>query len=140
MEYSLIYLSSSKGLFTDDEISLILKQSHANNVSLNITGVLLYCNGSIIQVLEGPKEKVEGLYEKISKDDRHRSLVRLYAGEIQQRSFSDWLMGYRTLSTQQFDHLQEHLTFVKDPLSPPLKSDGVAMTLLRSFFQNNYRN
>ena len=140
MEYCLVYLSSSTGIFTDDDISLILKQSYANNQSLNITGILLYCNGSIIQVLEGDKQKVEDLYAIISKDQRHRSLIRLFSGAVEQRTFPDWLMGYRTVSTQEFDHLHGLMPFMKDPRSPSLDAGGPVITLLKSFYKNNYRN
>ncbi|MCF2487339.1 BLUF domain-containing protein [Dyadobacter sp. CY347] len=140
MDYTLVYLSSSVGLLSEDEISGILAQSHANNGSLNITGILLYCNGSIIQVLEGEKGKVEALYNTIARDTRHKNLLRLFSAEIEQRSFPDWLMGYRTLASHEFDHLQEFLPFVSNPLSAASNKDGAVMGLLKSFYKNNHRN
>lgn len=140
MEYCLIYLSASAKLLNDDEISKILQQSQTNNRSLNITGVLLYCNGSIIQVLEGDQQKVEDLYDVISQDQRHNNLIRLYSGQIEQRSFADWLMGYRTLSSKELSHLHELMPFIKDPLSPKTNSDGIVMAVLKTFYKNNYRN
>jgi hypothetical protein len=140
MEYCLIYLSTSSRLLTEDEISLILAQSQTNNRSLGITGILLYCNGSIIQVLEGDRQKVEALYEVICKDHRHNNVIQLYSSSIEQRSFPDWLMGYRTLTTKELEHLHEIMPFIKDPLSPKIKTDSIVMTLLASFYKNNYRN
>ena len=140
MDYCLVYLSSSAGLFSEKEISDILKQSQANNRALGITGVLLYCNGSIIQVLEGDRQQVEALYQVISKDSRHINLICLYADTIQNRSFPDWLMGYRTLTTREFDQLYEIMPFIQDPLLPKTETKGIVMALVQTFYKNNYRN
>lgn len=63
-----------------------------NNPSLDITGMLVYNGGNFIQALEGPKESVTQLFEKISKDERHRNVLVLLSGGIDKREFPDWAM------------------------------------------------
>ncbi|TDE09594.1 BLUF domain-containing protein [Dyadobacter psychrotolerans] len=140
MEYCLIYLSTARELFDQDKISALLTHSHNKNRTLGITGILLYCNGSIIQVLEGEKQRVESLYQVISTDQRHHNLIRLYTGLIDQRTFPDWLMGYSTLTAKEFGHLHDMMPFIKNPILPGSDTDSVVISLLESFYKNNYRN
>jgi hypothetical protein len=138
MEFCLVYISSSSSL-SANELGDLLHKSQENNRSLHITGVLLYCNGSIIQVLEGEQDKVNALYKKIAVDHRHRQVTLLYSGSIQERSFGDWLMGYKTLTTNEMNVLQEEIPVIKNP---NLKSSSrtIVMSLVETFYRNNHRN
>jgi hypothetical protein len=40
-----------------------LEQSRENNLRLDVTGMLLYKGGNFMQMLEGEKDAVLGLYE-----------------------------------------------------------------------------
>jgi hypothetical protein len=135
MEYCIVYLSSSKGLYSEADLSHILTKSRSNNPALGITGVLVYLNGSIIQVLEGPEQNVQALYKTISRDPRHGQVITLFAGPVEKRSFEAWSMGYKTLGTRQLDHLKELQGRSGGP-----DSDNVVTELVRIFYQNNYRN
>ena len=138
MEFCLIYLSSSNDLSASDLSALAIK-SQENNRSLGITGILLYCNGSIIQVLEGKQEKVNSLYQTILRDPRHKQVTKLYSGQIEKRSFPDWLMGYRTLTENEITGLQEELPFIKNPYLQ-LGPENIVVSLVRTFYKNNHRN
>ena len=140
MEICIVYLSSSSGLYSKEEISAIVDHSQAKNRALDITGILLYCNGSIIQVLEGPQQEVEALYNVISLDERHTQVMRLYSGEIKKRTFPDWLMGYKTLSEREMDHLKYMMPFTKDPNVKPRDPNNIILELVQTFFKNNHRN
>ena len=56
---SLIYVSSGVRVLTDAEIFEILTQSRRNNERCGITGLLLYRDGNLMQVLEGPGAAVK---------------------------------------------------------------------------------
>jgi len=64
MEHCIVYFSKSVKPFNENDLTAILQKSHQNNAERNITGVLLYVRGSIIQVLEGEKVTVEALYKR----------------------------------------------------------------------------
>jgi hypothetical protein len=94
---SLIYVSTSVKLPSDEELLDILKVSRENNSSKDITGLLLYKGGNFMQVLEGPDESVEALYKKIEADPRHKDLNVLSREQISTRQFPAWQMAFQDL-------------------------------------------
>ncbi|MFD2935188.1 BLUF domain-containing protein [Spirosoma flavum] len=140
MEYCIVYLSSSKGLFSEEQLARILQQSRQNNRAVGITGILLYFNGCIIQVLEGAEERVKALYKVISQDSQHTQVISLYSYPIEKRTFSDWSMGYTTITSSEFNHLKDQLPFIYDPASSILQKDNVILSLVEQFYLNNRGN
>ena len=55
---SIVYVSSSEGDISKKTLLAILKKCTKNNKLLNITGMLIYFEGTFIQVLEGEEEVV----------------------------------------------------------------------------------
>jgi hypothetical protein len=110
--YEVVYVSSSVGLLDETTLTEILTTSRRNNARLDVTGMLLYRDGNIIQVLEGPKKDVLELIDCIARDPRHHQFLRLAEGEIAERSFPDWTMGFvhaGDLTDEQRDGLNEFL-------------------------------
>ena len=140
MEYCIVYISSSKGLFSEEQLTRILEQSRQSNHSLGITGIMLYFNGSIIQVLEGEQERVKTLYDVIIQDPRHTGMITLFSCPIEKRSFSAWSMGYKSLSSNELGQIKDQLPFIGDPTLPALEQDNVILSVLQKFYLNNYRN
>lgn len=139
MVYSIVYLSSSNGLFDDQDINNILAKSRKNNTSLDVTGALLYCNGNIIQVLEGDQDALESLFVKIERDPRHSRVIKLFQGPVPQRSFETWAMGYNTTDIRNMEELKDQLLFIENPHMPSV-GDNKVISLLQTFYKNNYRN
>ena len=82
----------SSQLFND--LGDILKTARGKNMASDITGALLYSHGYFCQILEGPKEEVLALYNKIKTDPRHAEVTVLSAGWRQHRSFRSWAMAF----------------------------------------------
>lgn len=80
-----------------DEVKSILRTSRINNTRQNITGLLLYRDGSFAQFLEGPTDAVDSLYDTIERDDRHHGVVRVLRQSITKRDFRQWSMAFRDL-------------------------------------------
>ena len=76
------------------EIQGILATSRRNNVRDGVTGGLLFSEGCFAQVLEGPLGMVEGAFERIQCDERHRKVTVLQSGSITARDFPDWSMAF----------------------------------------------
>jgi hypothetical protein len=76
------------------QIEKILATARAKNAALDVTGALLFSKGCFAQVLEGPLEAVETLFEQIECDPRHRSVTILYFKPADARQFGDWSMAY----------------------------------------------
>ena len=96
--YQLIYTSSATPALDDFALREIAQSSSYNNQQLGITGLLLFYEGSIMQVLEGDEMSVYSLYGKVTRDKRHTGCMILSTREGQQREFSDWFMGYKNVS------------------------------------------
>jgi len=64
--FSLVYISSTTTALSPTELADLLAKSHVNNAALGITGMLLYKDGNVTQVLEGEEDKVRALYHKIA--------------------------------------------------------------------------
>ncbi len=78
---------------TDAELLPILTKARRTNPGLQATGLLLFHRRSFFQVLEGPRHRIDALYERISADPRHTRVTRLVHEPIADRSFRDWTMG-----------------------------------------------
>ncbi|NVK37213.1 MAG: BLUF domain-containing protein [Gammaproteobacteria bacterium] len=70
----------------------ILVASRQNNPKLNITGVLFFDDGHFIQILEGEKDALHELMEKIRLNPIHKNLNVLIDSPIEQRELADWNM------------------------------------------------
>jgi hypothetical protein len=78
---------------TPSEINEIAEVSARNNVNVGITGAMLAAGSVFFQILEGPDAAVGELYEKISKDVRHDSVLLLRDDrDVDSRLFPDWGM------------------------------------------------
>ena len=95
---ALTYVSSATDLLSAEDLVALLAQSREANQARGITGMLLYRDGNILQCLEGPEAEVRAAYDAISRDPRHRGVLVLVEEEVEQRSFSDWSMGFKDLS------------------------------------------
>ena len=91
----LMYASRAAASVDAEALAAILKKSKENNPQAGVTGVLCFCfnAGIFLQVLEGGRNAVSMLYNRISQDPRHREVVLLSYEEIGERSFSSWSMG-----------------------------------------------
>ncbi|MEP7294426.1 MAG: BLUF domain-containing protein [Chloroflexota bacterium] len=133
---TLIYGSSATDSFSETELVPLLQKAREKNSRLNVTGMLLYRDGNFLQVLEGEAETVEGLYETISKDPRHRSVLTFMKRTIPEREFSEWQMGFVNLGDVDASQLPGYSDYLDVPLdSDSFKQDGFAATFLGVFKQ-----
>ena len=97
--YFVIYVSTAAKLFSNEELQAILIQSRAWNLAENITGMLLYKEGCFMQFLEGSREDVLFLLNKIKADPRHHNLIVLLQEEHPEREFRNWAMAFQKIET-----------------------------------------
>jgi hypothetical protein len=114
--YRLIYVSSATRLFSEAELENLLTKSRQSNNSVGITGLLLYKDGNFMQCLEGPKDAVETLMDKIRGDPRHRGIIVLLA-EYAQPEFSEWSMGFKKLNPSTAIEVPGYSEFLSLPLT-----------------------
>jgi hypothetical protein len=89
----LMYASRATEAVNHEALSAILRKSTANNPGIGVTGVLCSSGSIFLQVLEGGRSQISALYNRITRDPRHRDVVLLSYEEISERSFAGWAMG-----------------------------------------------
>lgn len=89
------YTSSAVHIPSRDEIENLLIKARARNQQESVTGVLLYCDGSFHQYIEGPSEGLDRVYAAILRDPLHHHIFEMLREPIEQREFAAWSMGYR---------------------------------------------
>ena len=139
--YYLIYVSQATRSFTTEELKDLARTCYQNNINRDISGMLVYLENKFLQVLEGPKEKVQGLFSSISQDPRHKKVSVLIEGEIRQRNFSKWSMGFKSVDKQLFQDLTgfENLEefFSKSDVD---NESHLSLIFLKLFYKKNYRD
>jgi hypothetical protein len=128
-----IYASAAAPDLSDHDLGVLLKRARAKNSILGLTGMLLHCDGSFFQVLEGPEMAVDSVYEKIANDARHIQITRIIREPIAQRQFSNWTMGFNKLSQQELGVVLETNDFFADGSSLASIGPGRAKKLLTAF-------
>jgi len=98
MLIQLLYASRPDPAITAEQMESILLQSRRNNPPLGITGILCHSGESFIQVLEGGRSAVNDMYNRITRDSRHRQVELLHYAEITERMFGNWTMGHVNLA------------------------------------------
>ena len=97
-------------------IARILTQSRRNNMPKDIGGVLCFGDDHFFQCLEGEREVVEGLYDRLHGDDRHREVTLLLKRPVKVRRFKLWSMKYLSVDRDIRQFLDQHKLDSFDPL------------------------
>ncbi len=92
----LIYASRLHEPLNKANIQQILAASERNNSRNGVTGYLCISPNYALQCLEGEREDVNALYNKIASDPRHAGATLLRYTEPWRRLFPEWHMGYST--------------------------------------------
>ena len=133
--YLLAYVSVATRLFPDDELTELLKKSRENNLAQGITGLLLYNDSNFLQILEGSKEAVLSLLDKIRSDPRHHGLIVVLREEHPRREFADWAMGFEKLDSGERLKIPGYTTYHDLPLTSEqfLLNPGKSLQFLINF-------
>lgn len=89
-----IYVSVETEPFTRNALRDLLDVSRRNNEAVGVSGMLVYHDGTFLQVLEGDADAVNALLERIDADPRHHRIKFLLRSELPERSFGEWSMGF----------------------------------------------
>lgn len=99
--FRMYYLSTAAPGLDAKEYEGILNKARQNNVALGVTGLLIVKGDHFVQALEGEREAVLTLFEKIKKDKRHHRVVILSTAVVEERIFGNWEMGFRDVSVSE---------------------------------------
>jgi len=131
--FELIYVSTAAKRMTKDNLQSILMESMLYNSDHNITGILLYDQGSFCQVLEGDKKDVLSIFKKIKKDKRHFNVITISEKDIQYREFSAWSMRFINLDFYDREMIQGYQTISGNRMNWTDINASLAKNILMQF-------
>ena len=117
----LIYISRAVGPQTTTVTTQILETARAYNKEHNLTGVLCQGKGLYVQVLEGERSVVNGLFRRIVADNRHSQTEIVHFGEVESRQFKEWSMALVNLS------IDDPMVAMKHPEFDPYSANSTAI-------------
>ena len=137
----MIYVSQAKKPMEAAELELLLSHSRKWNTTKSLTGLLIYRystdakSGHFMQMLEGDKNEVHTLFDKIKKDKRHHTILTISQGEIENRMFSEWAMGFKNVDDALFADLPGYARIGDASFDPAAfqQSNAKALGLLKFF-------
>jgi hypothetical protein len=136
----LTYLSRATQAFSEEALIALLEHARTNNAKRNITGILLFDGeSSFIQVLEGPKEEVEKLYEIIKSDPRHDEIYQLGSRDVSQRTFTHWQMGFKNLRHYEAENIPGYTEFLRSGGHDEWQTSQTSFAVqMLQFFKDEY--
>lgn len=134
--FFLLYISQANAEMDEQSLMKIVKVSRENNQPVGLTGCLLYQDGYFMQLLEGRREDVLKLMERVSLDPRHKNVQIVAQGKEKRRLFLDWSMGFQDMS--RIEHEPDFSEWRKRTISfTELAEDARACYAFMSAFRGN---
>lgn len=114
MRYAISYVSTAHLELEDHEINMIMTQTQQFNKNHDITGILLYNEGSFFQLLEGEKKTIDDLYYKITDDFRHHDIIKFLEKPVSRLPFDGYMTDFIT-DTKRLDEakLKNYLHYIE---------------------------
>jgi hypothetical protein len=134
-----IYASAAARPFSTSDLAELLRSSRERNARLGLTGMLLYAEGSFLQVLEGAGASVDALVGKIEADPRHEQVTVIIREPIARRAFSDWSMGFYAATRSELDGIAGVNDFFGGARTLAQVDAGRAQKLLAGFRDGRWR-
>jgi hypothetical protein len=134
-----IYASCAAADFREQDIPALLDNARANNLRRDITGMLLYIDGSFFQILEGEEPVVGRAFEIIRCDPRHKRVTQIILEPIAERDFAQWTMGFAAVGPQEAGELIGENDFFADASCIARLDRGRAKKLLTAFRSGSWR-
>lgn len=128
----LIYASQVASTMQAQDVQAILITARRRNAEDKITGMLCHGNNRFVQCVEGNRDVINKLYERLIKDTRHDQLVLLDYSPIFWRSFDNWSMGFVSLREADIQGIVRKITR-SDNFFPERLKSSQALKLLKSF-------
>lgn len=97
------YVSIASRPLARDELDRILDRSREENARADVTGLLVHCDGTFMQVIEGPREGVEHIFDRIVRSRLHTDITQLFNEPAFEREFGQWAMACQHVAPE---HLQ----------------------------------
>ena len=78
----LVYISTATQRHDEAALTKIMASASKKNEPDGLTGMLIYCDGNFMQVLEGEPDVVDATFARISNDPRHKEIMGFRAIDL----------------------------------------------------------
>lgn len=116
--FELLYTSIAPQGLSEQELQELLTKARIKNKQLGISGMMIYHQREVMQILEGEKSAVQALYDTIVEDPRHTRVSVFYEGAIHERAFKDWSMAFKSLDQAAINKITNGYEELDKTLSP----------------------
>lgn len=131
--YYLIYSSKATDEMNDSVLMEIMAKAEEKNKAQHITGLLVYFNGTFIQMLEGKEDDVLDTFDRIENDSRHEQIIKLFSGKTDKRHFPNWKMSLQVVDEATFSKIDSYESLDDgDRFLREVKDDHIGLKCLRT--------
>lgn len=135
--YTIVYLSNVSNNYSPAEMENLINISRIRNRQSDITGILIFGDGNIIQVLEGSNKEVHETFDRIQHDNRHENLIVLMDNPTEERTFENWSMGFNSVVPQAYQAIEDISTEERIRLTAFSPNQNLIIKLLQDFVRTN---
>jgi adenylate cyclase len=129
------YVSQFAGDLDRAQIDDLVAQATQKNARLGITGILMSSGRLFYQVIEGPTAHVDGIFDAIVKDGRHKDVLLLEEeNDAAERFFPDWSMRKVDLDEQAEERLRAAREMLVTVIDKRLEVERLTRTLERAIW------
>jgi hypothetical protein len=132
---SLTYTSLARLDLQASDLDDIHRSARELNALDGITGLLVFNGTHFLQIVEGAREAVDELLERLRRDPRHTGLEVRDQHRIAQRSFPDWSMELVRVKAGYFDAKETIADRLPDTVPEEIRARLFRMTELISTMQ-----
>lgn len=99
--HEVLYVSTLAPESPLSTVSRIAARARIANPVAGITGLLVFDGRRFCQLIEGPRDAVLALTQKIRHDSRHTRMAILYQGPVAERRFHSFRLGYAAVDDEE---------------------------------------
>ena len=125
----IIYVSSLNRNLDIGDLKEFSASFQYENKKRDMSGVLVFSQGVVMQYIEGSEKDIDALYKNIAKDVRHSSVIKIGEGYIKNKIFKSWDMRVEKVEINKLLELRKSIS----------EENQDILVLFRSFININIR-
>ena len=94
-----------------ESFSRLSQRYRRSRAGLGITGLMLYEDGNLLQLLEGPEVVLDRIYRSTLLDSNYNKVVKLFQRDIVDREFTGHSSAYGVVGQQAFTCMETNRAY-----------------------------
>lgn len=135
----LVYVSAATIEISEDDFNSIIRTLLKIIPSRGITGMILYSEGSFLQLIEGKRHEVDMVYERIREDYRHTNILKIYEESVDRRYFKEWCVAVANLPACKLEGIHGCSDFFRSGKTLRELEETTARKILNAFKDGKWR-